>query len=89
MSVAGAALRLGAAARVRRPLLHCGAQSQSRAHDLGIELGNRPARGAREAAPSRGCDASQLHRPSPAVLPSSPPGHSEGNSMYSLRGPGS
>lgn len=28
----------------RRPLLHCGAQSHSLAHDLGIELGNGPER---------------------------------------------
>lgn len=50
----------------RRPLLHCGAQSHSLAHDLGIELGNGPARAAGQgvgAGPARLMHR-QLHRPS-------------------------
>lgn len=44
----------GSPAACRRPLLHCGAQPHSRAHDLGIELGNGPARGEGRGARARG-----------------------------------
>ncbi|CAH2094633.1 unnamed protein product [Euphydryas editha] len=50
----------------RRPLLHCGAQSHSLAHDLGIELGNGPERdeGCVGAGPRPVVMHRQLHRPS-------------------------
>lgn len=61
----------------RRPLLHCGAQSHSLAHDLGIELGNGPERdeGRVGAGPRLAVMHRQLHRPSrrhPSALPRSP-----------------
>lgn len=64
----------------RRPLLHCGAQSHSLAHDLGIELGNGLARlgGERRGrgAPSAGwCTGSCTAPPDPtdSLPPRYPP----------------